>query len=206
MKFLDLINRNRKLLKIDNFKKKIKINILSNITCDPIKEHLFYYFLKNYIKADISFSEYNNFTTLEKKNFDLNIIFLDFLNIIEGIHYKINFLSKNNLKKLISDTKEKINLIIKNIPDDQIVVFNKLFNPFDENISINSNSEIFINEINNHIAKCLGKNLILIDISKIILTFGLKNTFSIRDFYLSKSLYKFKFYEKYAVNLDQKSK
>ena len=181
------------------FKNKIKIKILSNITCFQLKEYLQFQINQKNFNAKVDIGEFNNLFDQhkdEKNNFV--IVIWELANISVNSHYQLDKLNKNDLEKIIENTKKKIDLFLK-LNKKSTILFNKFSSKiFKKSFKKSNNLEKTEKILNQFLINKKLNNLILIDIDELFFEVGSENLISLRDFYLTKSLYNLKFYEKYS--------
>ena len=194
------------IIKYNNKRKKIIINnnykifILSNITVTPIKDIIEYSLSINEIYTEISFSNYDNIIQDSQNidKYDLVIIFWEFSNFVDGFQYKIENYKKNKFDKLYNDFISQIDFLNKNLKNCPLVLFNKFTDKAFNNYSLNDKSSLLCKKLNKYITNKKPDNVKLIDIEKIFIMNGIKNSIDERFYYSSKSLFKFEFFVSYT--------
>ena len=199
MKYADILFNNRlleKKLGSINF----NISLLSNIVLNQAKDIFEYYLRKNGIYAGLTLGEYDNIVqdSFKCENKDTVIIFWEPANFIDGFQYRANNFNDIEIDELIEKLKKDIQLTLSNLKEVPIIVFNKfsslVFNS--KNLSKN-NFDIVCEELNQFLLELNQKNLLIIDIDKVLSRVGLFESIDFRYYYSSKSLYKAAFLEEY---------
>ena len=150
------------------FKNKIKIKILSNITCFQLKEYLQFQINQKNFNAKVDIGEFNNLFDQhkdEKNNFV--IVIWELANISVNSHYQLDKLNKNDLEKIIENTKKKIDLFLK-LNKKSTILFNKFSSKiFKKSFKKSNNLEKTEKILNQFLINKKLNNLILIDIDEL---------------------------------------
>lgn len=199
MKLEEVLELNRKI-KFPNSKKKIKIAIISNISVHIFKYFIEYTLKKNGLNAEVHIGGYNNLVqNADKfKNFDVAIIFYEFLNISENIE-KIKI--KNNITKIKKIFLKDFNLALSILKDCPLILIND-FNHF--YISPKHKFTNFFEKTCNNLNKIILKkknNIHVVKINNFFKNFGIKKYIDRNNFQISKTLYNTAFMEEYAEKI-----
>jgi len=200
MKFSDICEQNT-LLKNQLGLMNYKVAILSNIIVSQSKNIIEYKLRSNGIAADIFFGDYDNIVqdANNLEQVDCSIIFWELANIVDGLQYKADTISDVLIEELIEKTKQELKFCIDSLSNVSIVIFNRFSHTLFTNTNIRSSRfEYICSELNKYLDSQTATNLVLIDIDKVILQTGVKNSADYRFFYSSKSLYTIEFYINYA--------
>ncbi len=178
-----------------------KITILSNITVHQIKDILEYLLRTEGVNARVVFGDYDNIVqdSLKYKDSNLNIIFWEMCNIIDGLQYKVELFNDYQVDEVLEKTKLEINLVLKNLKKTSLVLFNK-FTPLAFSIS-NIRKNIFdklTGQLNQYLEERISVNIKLVDIEKPIAKVGVNGSLDLRYYYSSKALYTIDFFKAYA--------
>ena len=124
--YSEIIDYNYKNKNKNKKKNKIKLTIISNITCNPIKEYLDYLFNKNKINLEINIADYNNLLNTAKtiKNSDFLLVIWDLINLTDTFDVDSPMLNKKKVNEILKNFNSKINLFLK-IHKDKKIYFTK---------------------------------------------------------------------------------
>lgn len=196
MKYSEIIKENKKLEQ--NKKPKYQIAILSNIMVHQSKEICEYSLRQNSINAEVALGDYDNIVqdSLKYQNAHSVLIFWELWNLIDGLQYKIESLSDDEFSAVIDKTKHEMDIVFHNLSNVSLVVVNKFSSLVFNHFSLKQNRiDILMNELNQYLAT--KKNIILIDIDKVIASISIEKSIDLRYYYSSKTLYSIEFYKKY---------
>ena len=191
MKYTEILNSNKELgkeLETSNY----NINILSNSTISLAKDILEYYLRVEGINANAKIGNYDNIVqdSANCGSSDAVIIFWDIFNITDDFYHKINLQSKNEVDEFFDKILYEFEIVTKNLKATSLVLLNKFTSyPFSLFQIRESNLEYLVSKLNSFIEQNIPSNFKLIDIEKIISHNGVDNSFDMRYFYSSKSLY-----------------
>ena len=168
MKYSDILLSNNKLGQ--NFTQyDCKINILSNITVNKIVEILSYELRSNSLNPEIKIWNYDNILQ-DSGNIssdDIVIVFWEFSNIFDGINYKLEFFTEDELIDLEKKIKNEIDFLFTNLKDSKLVLFNMFsVNSISNYIIKPSNADNLCDDLNDHIASNISKNTHMIFLEK----------------------------------------
>lgn len=196
MKYSEIIKES-KLLK-DNSKPSYQIVVLSNIMVHQSKEICEYCLRQNGVNAEVVLGDYDNIVqdSLKYQNAHSVLIFWELWNLIDGLQYKIESLSDDEFSAVIDKTKHEMDIVFHNLSNVSLVVVNKFSSLVFNHFSLKQNRiDILMNELNQYLAT--KKNIILIDIDKVIASISIEKSIDLRYYYSSKTLYSIEFYKKY---------
>jgi FkbH-like protein len=196
-KFSEIIAKNKSLFN-ELAGQNYNVALLSNIIVHQAKEICEYTLRTENIKAVVELGNYDNIIqdSLRFKNFDAIIIFWEICNIIEGLQYKVELYSEKEIISLINELKTQIDITLDNLTNASLVIVNKFSNLIFTQFNLtNIKSDLLVNSLNSYLLS--KKNIILIDLEKIISSISIPNAIDLRYYYSSKSLYSVTFYKKY---------
>jgi FkbH-like protein len=198
---LEDINKNRELESKVAGNKPYKILIIGNIIVNQIKDLIEIPLRENNINASVTFGDYNNFAqaSINAKEYNAVIVFWEACNLVNGFHYKCNTWSNSEINDFIKNVKAEILLTINHLSEVPLVVFNSfdtsLFN-FER-----SRENIFddvCSQLNSYLNEVKTKNIVVLNLSKVILSVGVQHSFNKRMWHSSSMLYSYEFLKKYA--------
>ena len=200
LKYSEILKLNTELG--SNFKSNsYDITVLSNITINQIKEILEYILRKENINANVKIGDYDNIVQDSLKYKDSNSIFIfwEICNLIDGLQYKIESFNNNELNELLEKTKSEIDLVLNNLHNISLVLFNKFSSLTFSNSNIRKNNlDRLAYQLNQYLEKRIPENVRLVDLEKVIANFGVEKSLDLRYYYSSKALYTVDFFKAYA--------
>ena len=200
MKYSEIIAAN-KALTSSLVNGKYSISVLSNVTMQMSKDILEYSLRKEGIPAEVRFGDYDNIIqdSLKFQKSKLVLIFMELSNLIDGLQYKADLMSDDEIVQLITKVKSEIDFIFKNLTNTPLVIFNKFSTLlFNSSFLRENNFDRICNELNEHLASNTPRNVFLIDIDKIIAKVSIENSFYARNYYSSKALYTVDFFKAFS--------
>jgi FkbH-like protein len=203
-KLYEIIAKNREFEKVYSDIKEINISIISNITCDPIKEVLEYCLRKSGLNACVTIGAYNNIiqNCANIKTENILIVFWELCDYFPGFYYKVNILEQEETEKIIEKFKSDIDLFFSINKDRSLILFNKFSSLiFNNHYLIDNNFDKICNALNDYLAKKCTNNTIFINIEKIIAQISIEKSVDFRYYYSFKSLYTIDFYKHYSFHI-----
>lgn len=200
LKYSEILLRNRELGKSIS-DQKYETKVLSNIITAQLNELLEYTLRVDDIPAVVTSGDYDNIVqdSLKFHTSDLVIVFWELCNIIDGLQYKINLLEDEQFDAIFEKTKSEIDLVLNNLHQSSLVLFNKPtaipFSMFDIK---GNNLDKLAFKINRYLESEIRENVKLIDLEKIIASIGITKSLDLRYYYSSKALYTVAFFKAYA--------
>ena len=200
LKFFEIIKLNKELassLKTDIY----KISIISNVIINQLKEIIEYNLRLEGINAVANVGDYDNVIqdSIKFVNSNLVLVFWELCNLSEGIYYSIDSYNEVQLKEFTENKKAEIDLVIDNLKNTPLVLFNEFSSsPFTNNYPENSNYDILMNDLNCYLRSQITSNIKLININKIYIENSIEDSIDFRYFYSSKAFYTTSFFRSYA--------
>ncbi len=201
MNYIDIINENKRLGAELSGTDNYPIAVLSNITVNQIKEILEYKLRLQGVNANIVIGNYDNIVQESHafNNYKLVVIFWEAINLIDGLQYKCELMSKDEMNELIDKVKSEIDYVIDNLKSVPAVIINKftpmVFNAY--NLVVN-NLDYICNELNEYLKNKDTVNLNIVNIEKILARISIDRSTDLRYYYTSKALYTINFYKEYS--------
>jgi FkbH-like protein len=178
-----------------------KITVLSNIIVHQFKEILEFSLRTEGINANVVNGDYDNIVqdSLKYKESNTVIIFWELSNIIDGLHYKIELFNDEQLTAIFDKTKLEIDLVLKNVRNTSLVLFNKFTSlPFSNSLITNTNLEEIADQLNQYLQDSTPANVKLVELEKVFSSLGVDSCLDFRYFYSSKALYTIGFFKEFA--------
>lgn len=200
LKFFEIIKLNKELassLKTDIY----KISLISNVIINQLKEIIEYNLRLEGINAVANTGDYDNIIqdSIKFNKNNLVLVFWELCNLSEGIYYSIDSYNEVQLKEFIDYKKAEIDLVINNLKNTPLVLFNEFSSsPFTNNNTQNSNYDILMAELNSYLRSQITSNIKLININKIYIENSIEHSIDFRYFYSSKALYTTSFFRSYT--------
>jgi len=200
MKYSEILKENKKLSQ-NGLNKAYEIAVLSNIMVTPCKEIIEYKLRRHDIGANVSFGDYDNIVkgSSDFKDSNLIIIFWEACNIVDGLQYKADLMSPEDLEMLIEKTKRDIEYVLQELRQTSTVIFNRFSSAvFNSSFLKKNNFDRLVDELNAYLEKTATPNVFLIDTNKMFCRISLDKCIDLRYYYSSKALYSIDFYKEYA--------
>jgi FkbH-like protein len=200
LKFFEIIKLNKDLassLKTDIY----KISLISNVIINQLKEIIEYNLRLEGINAVANIGDYDNIIqdSIKFNKNNLVLVFWELCNLSEGIYYSIDSYNEVQLKEFVDYKKAEIDLVINNLKNTPLVLFNEFSSsPFTNNNTQNSNYDILMGELNSYLRSQITSNIKLININKIYIENSIERSIDFRYFYSSKALYTTSFFRSYT--------
>jgi FkbH-like protein len=199
LKYTEILRLNKELAK-ENYNFDFSAKFLSNVTINSIKE-LFEYSLRlKGINPKVEIGNFDNIVqdSLTSNNQNLVFVFYDILNIVDNISEYFESLDVDSILELEQKIKSEIDLILLNLKSTPTVIFNTFstasyVTPFTSITKL----EKFVYEINNYLNSLTAKNLVIVNIDKIIFELGRAQAFDFRFYQSSKAPYSILFFKTY---------
>ncbi|WP_028301812.1 HAD-IIIC family phosphatase [Oceanospirillum beijerinckii] len=199
LKYREIIKKNRDLEPlVEN--NCYRIAILSNIVIHQAKDICEYALRDQGVGALVTLGEYDNIVQDSFKYTDKNavVIFWELCNLVDGLQYKYRNFNSEAVDSLIEKVRQEIDLVLNNLSDISVVVFNKFSSLIFNDIQLHANQlDRICQQLNNHLEKHKNKNLYLVDINKIISRVSVDGATDMRYFLSSKALYTIDMYKEY---------
>jgi FkbH-like protein len=200
IKYTEILKRNTALEKIF-FDHHYDISVLSNIVNTQLNEILEYALRIENIPAQVQSGNYDNIVqgSLQYKDSKAIIIFWELCNLKDGLQYKVQLFDDDRFDEILNKTKSEIDLVLKNLQDSTLVLFNKFTSlPFSNVNIIRNNLDKLALQLNQYLEERILANIRLVDIEKVIYKVGLEKSLDMRYYYSSKALYTVDFFKSYA--------
>ena len=189
--FSEIVIQNREM------KKKLcglpfRIVVLTNITVNLIKDILEYQLGIEGIKADVIIGDYDNILQDAEKYSDSDavIIFWEAANYIPSLSYMANLLSNKEIDELLNKCKLELQLLFRILENVPLVLFNRFSSlAFNYNQVQPDNFDLIVDSMNSILESCIGKNVQIVNIDRIIGSIGVSSAISPQNYYIHKALY-----------------
>ena len=191
---LQIIKKNKELLNITKGN-PFNITFLSNITFNKIKDVLEFPLRSNGINAHVKIGNYDNIIqdSIAYQNSDVVIIHQELFNFTNDLGNHLLLDQNNYLITIANEIKSQIDLILSNLRETKLVIFNKyssynFVHDLDDLKSINK----LTNDLNTYLDSKLKefKNLRVIGIDQITIKLGIHNSVDYKSYYAFRDLYR----------------
>lgn len=187
--------------------KEFTVDILSNVTINPIKEILEFYIRSLALKPVIRFGNYDNIVqdtfVLAQGEMDMVIVFYELINLSENFHLTAELLTDIEVSNRTEKCKKDIDLIFANLSAKPLVIFNTFSSyPFTGSNIAKRNLGFIERELNNYIYQNKPANTQLVDVGRILNSIGAEGAFDRRKFQKYKSLYRIDFFKFYVSAIE----
>lgn len=198
--YLEIIEKNNELKKVMDGS-EYPLFVLSNIVVHQLKEIMEYDLRAEGVPAEVSFGDYDNILQ-ESGNAALAravILFWEASNFTDGLQYKASIMDPLLKKELIEKTKSEIDFVVERLKDVPLVIWNRFSSLVFDSYPLWSNElEHICAELNDHLEKKKGSNVVLVDTDKIVARLSVEKSVDFRYYYSSKSLYSISFLREYS--------
>jgi len=199
LKYTEILQLNKELAK-ESYNTDFSAKILSNVTVNSFKEIIEYSLRLKKINPKIEIGNFDNIVQDSIISSDCNLVFVfyDILNIIDNVSGYFESLDENSILELAQKIKSEIDLILINLKATPTVIFNtfsaaSIVSPFVNQTRL----EQFVASLNDYLYGLTAKNLVLVNIDKIIFELGRAQVFDFRFYQSSKAPYTISFFKTY---------
>ena len=202
MKYSEILIKHADLPELTGDRYRIKV--LSNITINQIQEILELRLREVNIPGEVSIGNFDNIVqdSFSVNEFDCVIIFMEFCELIKQSNDLLVNNDKKSLNIFYDHTKDKIKLILENLKNTNLVVFNLFHNPFNKQpYFAETKYENIVSKINMFLKECSSKSIYTYDLGRNFQSIGHKNSINMRDYYRSTSLYTPMFLNSYCEEI-----
>jgi len=204
LKYSDILQLNKEL-KATITGKPFKVAILSNVIVSTLKEPLEYLLRKNGLNPEIEIGNFDNIVqdSVVHATSDLVIVFYELLNIGDGISGYVEAVDEQRLRGLEEKLLNETDLIIQNLSRTPKVVFN-LFSSlaFETGYTGRGNLPELQERLNHHLQSKTEKNLVLLNIDRVVAEVGIREAYDYRFYASSKAPYTLSFYKWYLSAIE----
>ena len=199
LRYTEILQLNKELAK-ENYNSVFSAKILSNVTVNSFKEIVEYSLRLKKINPIIEIGNFDNIVqdSVSSSNHNLVFVFYDILNIVDNISSYFESLDEDSILELEQKIKSEIELILLNLKATPTVIFNtfsaaSIVSPFVNTTKL----EKFVHGLNYYLHNLTVKNLVIVNIDKIISELGRAQAFDFRFYHTSKAPYTISFFKTY---------
>lgn len=199
LSYTEILQLNKELSK-EKYYNEFSAKILSNVTVNSFREIVEYSLRLKKINPIIEIGNFDNIVqdSVDSCNHNLVFVFYDVLNIVDNISSYFELLDEDSILEVEQKIKSEIELILINLRTTPTVIFNtfssaSIVSPF---VNI-TKLEKFVQVLNNYLYNLTAKNLVIVNIEKIIFELGRAQAFDFRFYQSSKAPYTISFFKSY---------
>lgn len=191
MKFHELVKENRRLGKA-LVSKEYKINVVSNVMVNPVKDFFEYSLRSRDINAIVHMGNYDNVIQDTANNCEYNavVVIWELGNIVNGFGFAVESMTNEQRTSIVDSMKSQIDLCLlnlKNVPSVFITEFSSAV--FSQPSGSISQVDTIARILNEYLQGAISSNVTLLNVDKIMAYVGVPNSFDMRFFYSSKAPY-----------------
>ena len=194
LKYSDILRINKQLEVNSNY---YNISLLSNVVVHQAKEIIEYQLRIDGVNANINLGNFDNVLqeSQKKEKKDAIIIFWELSNLVQGLQYKLELLTEEEINEIESKFKSEFKFVINNLENCPLLIINKFTSLLFSASSIENNKiDILSTRLNEFLESFGQPNLKLINTDKVIANLGVVNSFDLRFYYSSKAPYRVNFF------------
>jgi FkbH-like protein len=204
LKYAEILQLNKEL------KSKIKggpfkVAVLSNVIVSSIKEPLEYVIRRNWLNPEINIGNFDNIVqdSAHYASADLVIVFYELLNIVDCISGYFEAIDDQTLQSLEEKLSNEVDLIMLNLKKTPKVIFN-FFSTLAFETGVNRTGKLvsFTERLNQQLQSRTDKNLVFLDLDKIVVEIGRAEAYDYRFYLSSKAPYTLQFFKHYLTGIE----
>ena len=204
LKYSDILKQNATLRLANKEHKPYKIKVLSNITCNQLKDVLSYVLYSEHVNPVISFGNYDNIIqeSFQCAGEDMVVVHYDLVNILDKYPTFVESFEEQELNAIQETVQSELDLILTNlagVPSLVVHTFSSkgiyvhtLLSPKCKKLEVS---------LNEYLQSRPNTNLNVLDINDLIAEVGGEASFDFKMYFLSKSLYTIDFWKAYSMSL-----
>jgi FkbH-like protein len=205
LKYAEILARNRELGAALKDVRPYRIALLSNIVVAQMRELLEFSLRRNGIHAQVTLGEYDNVVQDAKRFDDVDaiVVFWEPANLIDGLHVKVESLSTEGLEDLATRVEGEINLVLNSLRAVPLVLFNRFSTLLFCGDELRESAFSRLSRrLDLALMRDLPRNVLPIDMTKIIADVGLNAVADHRQYQSSRALYSLDFLRTYAEHVE----
>ena len=202
MKYREILKANN-LLENNNIE-TCDIAIISNIMVHQAKEVCEYSLRVDGVNASVELGDYDNVVqdAIKLKGSNIVLIFWEACNFIDGLQYKADLLSQEELADLINRIKMEVDIVLDSLKNSSMIILNRFSSLIFNQCSLANNKlDVIVKELNLYLESKKQANLNIIDVDKVIAKVSIAKAIDFRYYHSSKTLYSVEFYKEYFTFL-----
>lgn len=203
MKLAELIRENRELGE-SLPGPKLNISVLANITVNGIKDILEYELRRTGLNAELRMTDYDNILqeAEEHKNSEALVVFWEACNLVDGLQYKADLFSEEELQALVEKTQAELGFLFQTLASSKLVLVHRFSSlAFNQPLLRKNQFDAVCDQLNAYLDEHLPESFYLLDLDKVLAKVGIENAVDRRFFYSAKALYSPEFFKAYAAHV-----
>ncbi len=204
LKYAEILQLNNEL-KSKITGEPFKVAVLSNVIVSSLKEPLEYMIRRNGLNPEISIGNFDNIVqdSAAFASADVVIVFYELLNIVDSISGYFEATDDQIIQNIEEKLSNEIDLIMLNLKRTPKVIFN-FFSTLAFETGVNKSGKLvsFAERLNQRLQDRTDKNLLLIDLDKIIVEIGRSAAYDYRFYLSSKAPYTLQLFKQYLVGIE----
>lgn len=204
IKYSEILKENRRTDNLFAQHKPFRIKVLSNITCNQLKEIGIYYLRNNGINAQIEIGNYDNIVqdSYWLENNELVIIHYDLYTLLDkSVNYLEN-IPDEEITNLVASVKQELDILFDNVSKVPAVIFN-LFSSgvWAASYPSFSKADKIVARLNEYVLSVKQEHVFAISLDKLFQGVGIPESVDFKMYYLSSTLYNIAFWKKYVSTI-----
>lgn len=204
IKYSEILKENRQTDDVFAQHKPFRIKVLSNITCNQLKEVGIYYLRKNDINGQIEIGNYDNIVqdSYRLEDNELVIIHYDLYTLLDKSVNFVENIPEEEVGRLVDAVKQELDILFDNIATVPAVIFN-LFSSgvWAANYPSFTKADKIAAQLNEYVLHRKQEHVFTISLDKIYQGSGIPELVDFKMYYLSSTLYTVTFWKKYISTI-----
>lgn len=204
VKYSEILKENRKTALLPADGNGLRIQLLSNITCNQLKEIFIYYLQTNGIRAQVGVGNYDNIVQdsyqLEKD--ELVVIHYDLFALLDKSPHFVENMQEGEIQGLVLSVRQELDIIFDNVAFQPAVLFN-LFSSgiWGAAYPSFSKADKIVKQLNEYVLSKKRESVFVVSLDKIFQQAGILESVDFKMYYLSGTLYKVSFWKQYVLTV-----
>lgn len=200
MSYSEILKANRDLALVKQGR-EFTVEVLSNITVNPLKEILDFSVRKMGLSPAVNFGNYDN---IVQDSFgigspDVVMVFYELINFNDGFEVMAELYTDAEVTEAIEKIQRDLDIIFANLASKPLVLFNTFSAlPLTGAVSASRNIDKIESALNEYLLANKPASFKLVDIKRIMAYVGTENAIDYRKYEKYKSLYKIDFFKHYV--------
>jgi len=204
LKYFDILKQNAALRETNKDIKPYRIKVLSNITCNQLKEVLSFVLYTEHVNPVITFGNYDNIIqeSFQSAGEDMVVVQYDLVNILDKYATFVESFDEQELNAVQETIQSEVDLILTNLAGVPSLVWNTFSSKgVHSNALLSPKCKKLEASLNEYLQSRPNTNLNVLDINDVIAEVGVKAAYDFKMYFLSKTLYTIDFWKAYSMSL-----
>lgn len=202
VKYSEILKENRKTTHLAAGGSDFRIQILSNITCNQLKEIFVYYLQANGIRAQVGVGNYDNIVqdSYQLENQELVVIHYDLFALLDKSPEFVENMQEEEIGELVLSVQQELDIIFNNVATLPAVLFN-LFTSgiWGAAYPSFSKADKIAKQLNEYVLAKKRESVFVVSLDKIFQQSGVADLVDFKMYYLSGTLYNVTFWKHYVL-------